>query len=326
MRFSNHRRSLLRTAAATLALPLPLAFAQVKPVVRLIVPYTPGASNDVIGRLVAEAMARRSGQTWIVENKPGAGSQLGTDDVAKAVPDGTKLLLGATAGMGVLPAIKAAMPYSVDRDFTYLARVASGPFALVVSTQHAAKDFAEFIRIAKANPGSIRMGSAGLGSLDYMGASLMQSLLGIEMNIIPYKGMAPVLNDLRAGHIDATIVSPATIAPLVADGKVRPLAVLDAKRSPLMPTVPSAIELQQPQLMVGNWWGIIGPAKLPPQVTDALRQNLQAVLADPLFRKSLEDKGFDMAPLVGNAFGEFVVADLQRWKKLAQQAKITLVE
>ena len=326
MRFSNHRRSLLRTAAATLALPLPLAFAQAKPVVRLIVPYTPGASNDVIGRLVAEAMARRSGQTWIVENKPGAGSQLGTDDVAKAVPDGTKLLLGATAGMGVLPAIKAAMPYSVDRDFTYLARVASGPFALVVSTQHAAKDFAEFIRIAKANPGSIRMGSAGLGSLDYMGASLMQSLLGIEMNIIPYKGMAPVLNDLRAGHIDATIVSPATIAPLVADGKVRPLAVLDAKRSPLMPTVPSAIELQQPQLMVGNWWGIIGPAKLPPQVTDALRQNLQAVLADPLFRKSLEDKGFDMAPLVGNAFGEFVVADLQRWKKLAQQAKITLVE
>ena len=108
----------MRTAAASLALPLPPAFAQAKPVVRLIVAYTPGTSIDVIGRLVAEAMARRSGQTWICENKPGAGSQLGTDVVAKAVPDGTKLLLGATAGIGVLLVIKAAMPYSVDRDLT----------------------------------------------------------------------------------------------------------------------------------------------------------------------------------------------------------------
>jgi tripartite-type tricarboxylate transporter receptor subunit TctC len=324
-----HRRSLLRLAAsalasASLAAPWGASFAQSANVVRLVVPFPPGASNDIIGRLVAEAMAKRSGTTWIVENKPGAGSQLGTDFIAKSPPDGLRLLLGATAGLGILPAIKPTIPYNAERDFTYLARVGSSPFALVVGSAVPAKDFAEFVRLAKAQPGKLRIGTAGVGSLDYMGSALLQSLAGIELNVIPYKGMAPVLTDLRGGHIDAAIVSPATIAPTVAEGKVRVLAVLDARRSSVLPDVPSAVEVGQPQMLAGNWWGIVGPAKLPPAVGDALRRDLQAVLADPAFRKSVEEKGFDMAPLVGEPFAQFVATDLQRWKTVAQKSKITL--
>lgn len=200
----------------------------------------------------------------------------------------------------------------------------SSPFALVTSTALPAKDFAEFVKLAKSQPGKVRIGTAGVGSLDYMGASLLQSLLGIELNVIPYKGMAPVLTDLRGGHIDAAIVSPATIAPTVAEGKARALAVLDSRRSSVLPDVPSAADVGQPQLLAGNWWGIVGPAKLPAAVADALKRDLQAVLDDPAFRKSVEDKGFDMAPLVGEAFAKFVAADLQRWKDVAQKAKITL--
>ncbi len=321
------RRSLLRSGALALASALGVpAWAQTGAVTRLVVPFTPGASNDIIGRLVAEAMARRSGTTWIVENRPGAGSQLGTDYIAKSPPDGTRLLLGATAGLGILPAIKPNIPYSTERDFSYLARVGSSPFALVVNPQLPVKDFADFVRLAKSKPDSLRIGTAGVGALDYMGSALMQSLLDVAFNIIPYKGMAPVLTDLRGGHIDAAVVSPATIASTVAEGKARALVVLDSRRSSVLPEVPSSVDVGHPTLLVGNWWGIVGPAKMPPAVADALRRDLQAMLADPAFRKSVEDKGFDMAPLVGDAFAEFVATDLQRWKTVAQQAKITLTD
>lgn len=294
--------------------------------VKLVVPFTPGASHDLIGRMVAEGMGRRTGRNWIVENRAGAGSQMGTDHVAKAPPDGATLLLAATAGLGTLPAIKPVMPYAVDRDFTYLARLATSPYALVVHPQVAAASLAEFVRLAKSKPGAIRVGTVGVGSLDYMGVELMQSQLGIEVNIVPYKGMAPVLNDVRAGHIDALLVSPATVAPTVQEGKLRALAVFDARRSRVLPEVPTTAEAGHPDLVVGSWWGVVGPARLPAAQTQALRQELQALLADPAFRKSLEDRGFDVAPLAGDAFAQFVAKDLERWRAVARKANITLTE
>jgi tripartite-type tricarboxylate transporter receptor subunit TctC len=322
-----HRRTLLgRLApAGLLAATLP-AWAQGSAVTRLVVPFTPGASNDVIGRMVAEAVARKSGQTWIVENKPGAGSMLGADAVAKAAPDGRTLLLCASANMGILPAIQKTMRYAVERDFTFLARIASSPFALAVNAQFPATSFADFVRLAKARPGAVRIGSAGVGSLDYMGTAMLQAQLGLALNVIPYKGMAPVLNDLRAGHIDACIVSPPTVRPMVLDGKVRVLAVLDAQRNALLPDVPSAKELGHPALMVGNWWGIAGPANMDPAVVASLRQALMQVLSDPSFLSALQEKGFDPAVLAGDAFTQFVHADLKNWKAVAVQAKVSIDE
>lgn len=323
---STMRRS-LRNACTAMALVFAasLTLAQVG-VTRVVVPFAPGASNDLIGRMMAEAAAKKTGRSWIVENKPGAGSMLGADFVAKSAPDGGTLLLCATANMGILPAIAKTVRYAPDKDFSFLVRIASSPFALAVNSQLPVNHFADFVRLAKAKPDTIRVGSAGVGSLDYMGASLMQSQLGIDLNIIPYKGMAPALNDLRAGHVDAAIVSPATIRPLTLDGKIKVLAVFDTQRSDVMPAVPSIAELGHPNLLVLNWWGICGPAKMPAHIAGPLRKGLLDALAESAFQKTLKEKGFDPAVQSGEEFARFVNADMANWKGVARKANITLDE
>lgn len=317
------RRTFLGSALA-LSTGIPTAFAQTDGVTRLIVPFTPGASNDLIGRMFAEAMARGTGRSWVVENKPGAGSLLGAEFVAKAKPDGQTLLLCASASMGVLPAIRKTMRYSVESDFTFFARIASSPFALVTNAQLPVANITDFVKLAKSKPGALRIGSSGVGALDYMGASILQSELGIELNIIPYKGMSQVLNDLRAGHIDASVVSPATIQPLAKEGMVKVLAVLDKQRSAVMPDIPSAAELGHPNLIVTNWWGIVAPANLPAEETSALLKSMGKVLSDSSFLGSLKAKGFEPAVLLGDQFARFVSADLNAWRTIAKQANITL--
>ena len=318
------RRAFLGCATLALSTPMPSTFAQTNGITRLIVPFTPGASNDVIGRMFAEALARSTSRSWIVENKPGAGSILGAEFVAKSEPDGKTLLLCASSNMSVVPAIRKTIRYSVEKDFTFLVRIASSPFALVTHAQLPVANFADFVRLAKSKPGALRIGSAGVGALDYMGSSMLQTQLGIDLNIIPYKGMSQVLNDLRAGHIDASIVSPATVAPLVTDVKARVLAVLDKQRSTVMPDVPSSTELGYPQLIVVNWWGIAAPAKLPLATTTALLKNMAVVLADQSFLKSIKAKGFEPAVLTGDEFAQFVAADLQAWRSLARQSHISI--
>jgi tripartite-type tricarboxylate transporter receptor subunit TctC len=318
------RRTLLGCATLALSGGIPTVFAQADAVTRLVVPFTPGASNDLVGRMFADAVARSSGRSWIVENKPGAGSLLGAEFVAKAKPDGLTLLLCASASMGVLPAIRKTMRYNVEKDFTFLARIASSPFALVANAQLPVTNLADFVKLAKSKPGALRIGSSGVGALDYMGASLLQSLFGIELNIIPYKGMSQVLNDLRAGHIDASIVSPATIEPLAKEGAVRVLAVLDKQRSPVMPDVPSSTELGHSKLFVVNWWGIAAPANLPADIRATLLKNMGAVLTDQSFLESVKAKGFDPAVLLGDQFAQFITADLKSWQLVAKQANISL--
>lgn len=319
------RRQLLQAGGWGLACLSGLVQAQ-PDTTKLTVPFAPGASNDLIARLLAESMSRQTQRTWIVENKPGAGSLLGAEVVARSVPDGRSLLLCASANMGIQPAIRKTMRYDVESDFTFLARVTTSPFALVVNTNLGAPDFQAFVRLAKAKPGSVRVGSAGVGSLGHMGAYLMQSLLGVGFNNVPYKGAAQVLNDLRAGHIDASLVSPGSIAPLLKEGGVKVLAVLDKQRNSLLPDVPASPELGQPKLVVVNWWGVAGPAKLPPAMTASLSSGLEKTMADPAFGQKLKDLGLDPAPLVGAAFAQFVSGDLKAWKAVAQQANITLDE
>ena len=318
------RRNFLACAAMALAMRAQDVFAQTEGTTSLVVPFTAGASNDVIGRMLAEAMARSTGRAWIVDNKPGAGSLLGAEFVAKSKPDGLTLLLCASASMGILPAIRKKMRYAVERDFTFLARIASSPFSLAIKSQLPVANFADFVRLAKSSPGGLRIGSSGIGALDYMGASMMQSQLGIDLNIIPYKGMSQVLNDLRAGHIDASIVSPATIEPLAKDGAVKVLAILDKRRSALMPNIPSSADLGFPKLIVMNWWGIAAPANLSLEASTYLLKNMSLVLSDQNFLDGLKSKGFDPAVLLGDQFAQFVSADLKMWRTIATQANIEL--
>ena len=322
-----NRRTLLQVAGTAVLPSLLPATGRAQQTSRIIVPFAAGASNDLIGRLMADALAKKTGRSWIVENRPGAGSMLGTQLVAQSKPaDGQTLLLCATASMGILPAISKNVRYSVERDFTFLVKIASSPFALAVNSKVPANNFAEFVRLIKSKPGAVRMGSAGVGALDYMGAAMMQSQLGADLNIIPYKGMSVVLNDLQAGHIDASIVSPATIRTMANEGKVKVLAVLDNRRSHVLPQVPSSAELGYPQLRVVNWWGVAGPAGIPSGTVELLRTALVEIMADPAFVASLKEKGFDPAAVAGSDFARFVQADLAGWKDLAKKANITTEE
>jgi tripartite-type tricarboxylate transporter receptor subunit TctC len=303
----------------------PNLLAQAPPV-RLVVPFPPGAANDTIARLLADAIEKRTRKSWIVDNKAGAGSQIGIDFVAKAAPDGSHLLFGAADGLAVLPAVKASVPYDPGRDFAYIARIATSPFALVVSSRFGARNYAEFISMAKKDPGSIRVAITGVGSLSHMGTALIASAAGVELTSVPYKGMSPAVNDLVAGHVEALLVSPTTIAPHVASGKARALVVLDQRRSAVLPNVPSAADLGMTDVDVVAWWGILAPARTPAASLSALRSDMADVLGDAEFRKAMGERGFELAPLDADAFSRFAAGELQRWRTVARKANITLVD
>lgn len=292
--------------------------------VKVVVPFAPGAINDNIARLVSEKLAGALGRTVVVENKPGAGSQIGTAFVAKAVPTGETLLFGAADGLSVLPAIKPSLGYSVPDSFSFISRVGIGPFALVVNNNLPVSNFEEFVAYAKANPKAVRHGTPGNGSSTHMGAALIEQETGTQMTQVHYQGMAGAVNDLLAGHIDAALVSAPTIAPHAKAGKVKVLAVMGPHRHKLLPEVPSIDEGGRKGLHVIGWWGLIGPAGLHADVAERLQKEMTAILGDKTFRAQLEERGIEVAPLDGNAFRHFVVEDLRKWKALSQRAKISL--
>lgn len=320
------RRSILKLGALALAGGSPLLVQAQSPQIRLVVPFPPGAANDTIARLLADAVAKRTGRVWIVDNKAGAGSQLGIDFVAKAAADGSTLLFGASDGLAVLPAAKPTLPYDPGRDFAFLARIATSPYVLVVNSGVSARDYAGFVSLAKKAPGSVRVATTGTGTLGHMGTALIASAAGVELTSVPYKGMSPAVNDLIAGHVEALLVSPTTIYPHLTSGKARALVVLDQRRSSLLPDVPSAAELGLVGVEIGAWWGVLAPARTPAPALAALRSDIAAVLDDVEFRRSIAEKGFDVAPLYADAFAKFAEADLRRWRSVARRSGIVLAD
>lgn len=292
--------------------------------VRIVVPFAPGAINDMIARLLAEKLAVSIGRNVIVENKAGAGSQIGTAFVAKAPPAGDVLLFGAADGLSVLPAIKPSLGYTVPDSFTFLARVGTGPFALVVSANLPVNTFEEFVRYAAANPKAVRNGTPGNGSSTHMGAALIEQEAGIQLTQVHYQGMAGAVNDLVAGHIDSALVSAPTISPHLKTGKVKVLAVMGPSRHRLLPGVPSIDEIGRKNLYVIGWWGLLAPAGLPADISERLVRDVNAILEDKVFRAQLEDRGIEVSPMSGVVFRQFAADDLRRWKSLAQRAKISL--
>ena len=311
------------TLSGVMALAAPIAEYPARNV-RMVVPFAPGAINDSLARLLSERLATSLGRPVVVENKSGAGSQIGTAYVAKAAATGEVLLFGAADGLTVLPAIKPSVGYSVPESFTFITRVGTGPFALVVNSALPVNSFEEFVQYAAARPKSVRHGTPGNGSTTHMGAMLIEQQTGIAMTQVHYQGMAATVNDLLAGHIDAALVTPPTIAPQLKSGKVKVLAVMGPARHKLLPDVPSIDELGRKALHVIGWWGLLAPAGLPGDVAERLSRDMTAILDDKALRAVLEERGIEVAPLNGPAFRSFAVDDLGKWKALARQTSITL--
>ncbi len=316
-------RILACMAVTTLVAPTRAAETFPTRAVTIVVPFAAGAINDAVARLVAERLQKAFPAGVVVENRPGAGGMTGTNFVAKAQPDGYTLLLGTDDALSVLPAVKS-LPYDVDKEFSTVYGLASSPFAVTINSTVGAPDFAALLQKAKASPGRIKYASTGAGGVVHVGTALLEDLTKIQLSHVPYRGMAPAVTDVIGGHVDLVMVSPATIAPHVASGKVRVLVLADETRHPALPGVPTGAELGYPDLLVRSTIGILGPSGMPEQVSAKLTAEIAKVATDVVFQKRLIELGITPTPLTASNYAKRIADEGQRWSSLAKRVNIEL--
>ncbi len=277
-------RSSFSTLAAALALvatgPLAAQSYPAKPV-RIVVPYAPGGPYDDIARVLAQNLGEIWGQAVIVDNRGGAGGMVGADVVAKAPPDGYTLLLGNSGPLTINPTLQPKMTYDPLKDFAPVSMVVAGQMTLVVHPSLPAKNVADLVRLARSRPGQLNYASAGVGNLQHLGMELLQSLAGIRMNHVPYKGAAPAFIDLIGGQVELMFANIVGALPHVKSGRVRALAVSSAKRAAVLPEVPTVAESGYPQFDATTWSGIFAPAATPKEVLARIHGDLTRVLQRP---------------------------------------------
>ena len=290
--------------------------------IRLVVPFPPGAGTDTVARFVAQKLAEATKASIAVENKTGAGGAIGAAEVAAAAPDGYTLLFVASPFTTVAAAAKSAT-YDPIRQFVPVAPIASGPLAFVVNKDLPVGSMREFVALAKKEPGKLNYGSAGAGSVNHLALELMNARADIVVVHVPYRGIADPTKDLLAGTIQSMTASiPATL-PLAAEKRVKVLAVTGAKRIPQLPGVPSWQEEGVPNANVVNYWGIVAPAGTPPAIVARLNADVQKVLAQPDVRERLEKEGAELIPGPPERLGSLIEADLNGWRKLIVEAKLS---
>ncbi|CAN7306570.1 tripartite tricarboxylate transporter substrate binding protein [Pseudorhodoferax sp. LjRoot39] len=324
MRYPNRRRTIAALAGSAVAWRASAQASWPDRPIKLVVPYPPGAALDTVGRVVAKALEARLGQPVVVENRDGAGLQIGTAAVARARPDGNTWLINALDVFTLLPQVSRTQTYAVDKDLAYVARIASVPYAVHVNAGVPARTLPEFIALARQQPGQLRYGSLGAGSLPHVAMEWLADAAGIRLLHVPYRGMAAVTNDLLAGHIDTAIVSPSTMAPHVAAGRARTLALLSDRPSPSWPQIPTTADsgLRGVNAELGIGW--VAPAGLPSAIIQRMADALAAVMQQDTVLRQLAERGLDPAYLPAAAFGALVKADTQRWKEVLGRVRITL--
>jgi len=317
------KRALILVLAAALGALPGYVFAQTYPdkVVRIVVPLAPGGGADTLARLVAESLGRQLQGQFIVENRAGGGTVIGTQAVVRSQPDGYMLLM-AQSSLAMSTALKEKLPYDVLKDLTPIANVALGPNALVVNPSVPAKTIKEFIAWAKAQPNGVTFSTAGVGTPAHMAAELFKVSTGLNMLIVPNKGMSPAILDVVSGNVQALFAGLPAAIPFERSGKLRLIAVAETKRSALSPDTPTVAETGLPGFDVGNWTGLLGPAGLPQPIVNALNAALNRFLDSPETRKKLTDMGFERIGGTPAAFGEQLRHDVTRWTDLVKRAGI----
>jgi tripartite-type tricarboxylate transporter receptor subunit TctC len=318
------RRAFLRLAAAAAASPaLPsLATAQSYPTkpVRLIVPTPPAGTFDIVGRLIASALSQRLGQQFVVENRGGAGTNLGTALVAHAAPDGYTLLLAGSPG-----AINATLYHDLDFSFAHdIAPVASierAPLIMVVNPAFPAGTVAQFISYAKTNPGKMNMGSGGIGSTGHVAGELFNMMAGLAMAHVPYRGEAPAVTDLLAGQIQVLFSTPGSVMSSVQAGTLRALAVTSAARMDVLPKIP-AIGETLPGYEAVSWAGIGAPGGTPPDIIAKLNRETNAALADPALKAKFADFGSTVMTGSPDDFRKLIGSEIDKWGRVIKFANI----
>jgi tripartite-type tricarboxylate transporter receptor subunit TctC len=284
----------------------------VKPV-RIIAPFAPGGSADTLGRIVAQKLTESVKETFIVENRPGAGGVIGSDLVAKAAPDGYTLVVSGVASHAVAPALPRGTPYDPVKDFTHIALFGGPPAVLVVNPNVAAKDLKEFVGLLKKEPGKYSYGSPGNGTHGQLVAELFKQLAGVDMQHVPYKGASAAVADLIAGHIQVASTTLSTAAGQIHGGKARALAISTANRLPDYPNVPTYAEMGYKDLVATIWFSLSGPAGMPPEIVERLNVEVRKALDTPDARERLRPEGIEPGKLSASEFSAFVASEVKRW-------------
>lgn len=290
--------------------------------VKIIVPIGPGGSYDLVGRYLADALSKRTGQAFFVENKPGAGTVVGTQAAAQSEPDGYTLLVGGLSNMAFNSALYSKLAYDPQRDFVPVALVYRFGYVMVARKDLPQAKLADIVAAAKAAPGSITVATAGVGTGQQLVAAAFMKAAGVKLQEVPYKGSPPAFTDLLAGRIDLFFDSIAAGLPYVQSGQARGIAVLSSKRSPLAPDVPTLSEAGVPGLDVDSWLGIFVPAKTPPQVIAKLRRDIRASLPD--LKERFEKSGGEVWDLPDDKLNAFVASEYDNWTRLIREAGIKL--
>src|SRR5712691_7647826 len=310
--------------AAVALLPQPSA-AQTYPArpVRIIVPAQPGGGLDLIGRTVAAELGRSLGQSFIVENIAGAGGSIASQATARAAPDGYTLMVGYVGTHATNPAVRK-VPYDAVKDFTAIAMVGGTPNILVVAPSVPVADLNGFIDYAKRNPAKLNYATGGIGLLNHLALEQFRAAAGLDAVYAHYRGIGPAITDMLGGQIHVLMPGLAAALPHIRAGKIKPLAVTGLKRHPLLPGVPTFEESGFKGFDGVQWYGIVGPAKLPQEITKRLNAEINKALASPALRQRLSGEAIDPMPMTPGQFASFIRADIARWSALARERGISL--
>ena len=310
---------------AALVLISPAVRAQTYPSrqITLIIPFAVGGSNDMVGRAIGKKLTEAWGQPVIVENRPGAGGMIGTGAVAAAPPDGYTLLL-VSSTFTINPAIRKSMPFDTIKDFTPVAFIARSPLLVTASNKLPVKSAKELLALARSKPGQITYASSGPGSINQISTELIALSAGAQLMHVPYKGGAPALNDLLGGHVDIYVSSLPQVLPLAQNGQAKALAVTSARRTALLPDVPTLEEAGIAGFDLWSWWGVVGPAGMPANVVNALNSEIGKMLNSPELSTFLSNEGAEAETMTPQQFGDLMRSETERWIKVAHEANISI--
>lgn len=320
----SRRTALALLLAATAAPALRAQAAWPSKPITVIVPFPPGGQTDVIGRLVCDQLARRLGQTVVVENRPGVNGSLGSEQVARAAADGYTLVVTGPGTHAINQLVNPNVKYDARKDFTHIGMLTRAGNVLLASPAFQGKSVADVVALSKARPRSINFALTGIGSSGHMSMELFKQAAGIDFNAVPYKGDAPAITDLIGGQVDLLFVNATSAGAQVRGGKLRGLAVTSPERNGLLPDLPTMAEAGQPEVVAQSWTGLSGPAGLPAALVERLNRELQAILALPEVRERFAATGNTAVPGSPADAQRFVDDEVAKWSKVVKAGNIRI--
>ena len=313
----------LAAAATPFASALAQAAYPAKPI-RLIVPFPPGGGTDMIARTVAQKVADTNKWSIVVDNRPGAGGNLGVDAAAKAAPDGYTLVMGQTSNLAINPSLYAKLPYDSLKDLVPVALVSSAPIVMAAPVNTPYKTFKELVAAAKAKPDAITLGYSGNGTVAHLAGTQATKAAGIDLRNVPYKGAAQAMTDLVGGNIDLYMSAIPTLIGQVRNGKLRPVVVTSLKRSSQLPDTPTLDELGYKGFEAASWYGVLAPAGTPDAIVQQLNKAINAALQQPDVAEKLRSEGGDVLGGTSEKFNQFLRAEVPRWAKIVKESGASL--